>query len=203
MACAQAAARRYWGKDAARLTPAESAPGGGASVAAPLQRAAPRPLRAAAGQAHPAQVVQIGGTAYRGVAVMALVHGRVTVCGRLQRSTGPADAASTHHRCALDALEDVQGRVLYVDDGSRDATWSVLRTLAANDPRVSVMRLSRNFGKEAALTAGLDRVEPARPSSWTPTDRIRRSRSASSCANGGPATTTSTARASPAMAKAG
>ena len=60
---------------------------------------------------------------------------------------------------ALDALEDVQGRVLYVDDGSRDATWSVLRTLAANDPRVSVMRLSRNFGKEAALTAGLDRVD--------------------------------------------
>ena len=60
---------------------------------------------------------------------------------------------------ALDALEDVQGRELYVDDGSRDATWSVLRTLAANDPRVSVMRLSRNFGKEAALTAGLDRVD--------------------------------------------
>ena len=60
---------------------------------------------------------------------------------------------------ALDALEDVRGRVLYVDDGSRDATWNVLRTLAANDPRVSVMRLSRNFGKEAALTAGLDRVD--------------------------------------------
>ena len=65
---------------------------------------------------------------------------------------------------ALDALEDVQGRVLYVDDGSRDATWSVLRTLAANDARVSVMRLSRNFGKEAALTAGLDRVDAVRAS---------------------------------------
>ena len=60
---------------------------------------------------------------------------------------------------ALDALKGVQGRVLYVDDGSRDATWTVMRTLAANDPRVSVLRLSRNFGKEAALTAGLDRVE--------------------------------------------
>ncbi len=59
---------------------------------------------------------------------------------------------------ALDALTDVQGRVLYVDDGSRDATWTVLRALAAADPRVSVLRLSRNFGKEAALTAGLDRV---------------------------------------------
>ena len=60
---------------------------------------------------------------------------------------------------ALDALKGVQGRVLYVDDGSRDATWTVMRTLAANDPRVSVLRLSRNVGKEAALTAGLDRVE--------------------------------------------
>jgi polyisoprenyl-phosphate glycosyltransferase len=60
---------------------------------------------------------------------------------------------------ALDALEGVQGRVLYVDDGSRDATWEVMRALAAGDPRVSVLRLSRNFGKEAALTAGLDRVD--------------------------------------------
>ena len=76
---------------------------------------------------------------------------------------------------ALDALEDVRGRVLYVDDGSRDATWNVLRTLAANDPRVSVMRLSRNFGKEAALTGAWTGWTPARPSSWTPTDRIRRS----------------------------
>jgi glycosyltransferase involved in cell wall biosynthesis len=60
---------------------------------------------------------------------------------------------------ALDALEGVQGRVLYVDDGSRDATWEVMRAFAADDPRVSVLRLSRNFGKEAALTAGLDRVD--------------------------------------------
>ncbi len=60
---------------------------------------------------------------------------------------------------ALDALEGVQGRVLYVDDGSRDATWPVMRALAADDPRVSVLRLSRNFGKEAALTAGLDHVD--------------------------------------------
>lgn len=55
---------------------------------------------------------------------------------------------------SLDALEGVQGRVLYVDDGSRDDTWAVMRALAADDPRVSLLRLSRNFGKEAALTAG-------------------------------------------------
>lgn len=58
----------------------------------------------------------------------------------------------------LDALPDVEGGVLYVDDGSSDATWQVLRGLAAGDQRVSLLRLSRNFGKEAALTAGLDQV---------------------------------------------
>jgi glycosyltransferase involved in cell wall biosynthesis len=60
---------------------------------------------------------------------------------------------------ALDALEGVEGRVLYVDDGSRDGTWAVLQAIAADDARVSLLRLSRNFGKELALTAGLDRVE--------------------------------------------
>ncbi|MFD0739309.1 glycosyltransferase family 2 protein [Lysobacter koreensis] len=60
---------------------------------------------------------------------------------------------------ALDALPGVDGRVLYVDDGSSDATWAVLQRLAAADPRVALLRLSRNFGKEAALTAGLDQVE--------------------------------------------
>ncbi|MFC5577357.1 glycosyltransferase family 2 protein [Lysobacter niabensis] len=60
---------------------------------------------------------------------------------------------------ALDGLEDVDGRVLYIDDGSRDETWGVLQQIAAADPRVSLLRLSRNFGKEAALTAGLDHIE--------------------------------------------
>jgi len=48
--------------------------------------------------------------------------------------------------------------VLYVDDGSVDGTWALMQSFAAADPRVGVLRLSRNFGKEAALTAGLDRV---------------------------------------------
>ena len=58
----------------------------------------------------------------------------------------------------LDTLPEVDGRVLYVDDGSHDGTWAVMQALVAADPRVSALRLSRNFGKEAALTAGLDRV---------------------------------------------
>ena len=43
---------------------------------------------------------------------------------------------------------------LLVDDGSRDETWGVIRSLAAADPRIRGIRLRRNFGKAAALTAG-------------------------------------------------
>ena len=43
-----------------------------------------------------------------------------------------------------------------VNDGSTDATLDILLRLRASDPRVAVLNLSRNFGKEAALTAGLD-----------------------------------------------
>ena len=49
-------------------------------------------------------------------------------------------------------------RVIYVDDGSRDDTWRILDRLTGQDPRIGALRLSRNFGKEAALTAGLDAV---------------------------------------------
>lgn len=49
-------------------------------------------------------------------------------------------------------------KILYIDDGSTDGTWDVLEQIAQSDPRVSLIRLSRNFGKEAALTAGLDHV---------------------------------------------
>ncbi len=66
-----------------------------------------------------------------------------------------------HPRIAavLRRLDDIEGRVIYVDDGSSDGTWNVLQRLARKDPNVSLLRLSRNFGKELALTAGLDQVE--------------------------------------------
>jgi polyisoprenyl-phosphate glycosyltransferase len=60
---------------------------------------------------------------------------------------------------ALRRLDSVDGHLLYVDDGSTDATWEILQRLARQDAKVSLLRLSRNFGKEAALTAGLDQVE--------------------------------------------
>ena len=46
--------------------------------------------------------------------------------------------------------------IVCVDDGSRDDTLELLRARAAADPRLRAISLSRNFGKEAALTAGLE-----------------------------------------------
>ncbi|MCC4588044.1 glycosyltransferase [Xanthomonas sp. NCPPB 1067] len=48
--------------------------------------------------------------------------------------------------------------LLYVDDGSGDGSASILRQLGREDPRVGVLTLSRNFGKEIAMAAGLDHV---------------------------------------------
>lgn len=52
------------------------------------------------------------------------------------------------------AATGVSYEVVFVDDGSEDETWAVLQELDGADVRR--LRLSRNFGKEAALTAGLD-----------------------------------------------
>lgn len=46
--------------------------------------------------------------------------------------------------------------VIFADDGSRDGSWSVIQELAAKDPRVKGVRFRRNFGKAAALSAGIE-----------------------------------------------
>lgn len=53
---------------------------------------------------------------------------------------------------------DVEWRVLFVDDGSSDGTLEAIRKLNAQDHRFSALSLSRNFGKEIAVAAGLRHV---------------------------------------------
>lgn len=58
-------------------------------------------------------------------------------------------------RAVLDGLP-VRSEIVYVNDGSRDKTLDILKDLQQSDPEVVVVDLSRNYGKEIALTAGLD-----------------------------------------------
>jgi dolichol-phosphate mannosyltransferase len=66
------------------------------------------------------------------------------------------EAFYEHLQRTLQALEDVEYRVHFIDDGSSDGTLERLHELAARDERVFVYSLSRNFGHQVALTAGLD-----------------------------------------------
>jgi glycosyltransferase involved in cell wall biosynthesis len=61
------------------------------------------------------------------------------------------------HRRLLRALAGLESwEVVYVNDGSTDDTLSVMEALHRTDDRVGLVSLSRNFGKEIAVTAGLD-----------------------------------------------
>lgn len=62
-----------------------------------------------------------------------------------------------HARCsaAMEAIGDTF-EIVYVDDGSRDGSWRALLELQHSDERVRLVRLSRNFGHQLAISAGLD-----------------------------------------------
>lgn len=50
----------------------------------------------------------------------------------------------------------IKTEIIYINDGSTDDTWHVLNQLPASHADIQLVNLSRNFGKEAAMTAGLD-----------------------------------------------
>lgn len=62
-----------------------------------------------------------------------------------------------HIRRVLDGMAEPY-ELIVIDDGSRDATWNTIVEAAANGSVARGLRLSRNFGKEAALCAGLERA---------------------------------------------
>ena len=64
--------------------------------------------------------------------------------------------AGEFYRRVCSALDGVPFELIVVDDGSSDGTAVMLASLAAGDPRLKVVELSRNFGHQTALTAGLD-----------------------------------------------
>jgi polyisoprenyl-phosphate glycosyltransferase len=69
------------------------------------------------------------------------------------------DGLEEFHRRASAAAKEVVGEdyeLIFVNDGSRDATWTVMRKLVALDPRLVLINLARRHGHQLALTAGLE-----------------------------------------------
>lgn len=56
----------------------------------------------------------------------------------------------------LDVCQDVEFELIFVDDGSQDATLAKLQAVQLMDPRVTVVKLSRNFGEFRAIIAGME-----------------------------------------------
>ena len=65
------------------------------------------------------------------------------------------DSLPEFHRRVSAVARGRSYEIVLVDDGSRDRTWEVMRGLAAADPHVVCLKLSRNHGQQLALTAGL------------------------------------------------
>lgn len=82
--------------------------------------------------------------------IVPVLNEEETISTFLESSAGALDQA-------LELLPDGSGyEWIFVNDGSTDATEAVLIGRAADDARVKLVNLSRNFGKEAALAAGID-----------------------------------------------
>jgi polyisoprenyl-phosphate glycosyltransferase len=71
------------------------------------------------------------------------------------------DVLVEFHRRLSAVLDSAQlpSQIIYINDGSTDLSLHVLRELRSRDGRVAILNLSRNFGKEIAVTAGLDHAE--------------------------------------------
>jgi dolichol-phosphate mannosyltransferase len=66
------------------------------------------------------------------------------------------DALHARVSAAARAAVGENFEILFVNDGSRDESWQVMQRIAAADPRLVAINLSRNHGHQLALTAGLD-----------------------------------------------
>jgi glycosyltransferase involved in cell wall biosynthesis len=70
------------------------------------------------------------------------------------------DVLPEFHRRLVAVLDhlDVTSEIIYINDGSKDSSLLMMKELWASEERVAIVNLSRNFGKETAVTAGLDHV---------------------------------------------
>jgi glycosyltransferase involved in cell wall biosynthesis len=73
----------------------------------------------------------------------------------LYNESGSLSALHRRLGAVLDRLPAGRSEIVFVDDGSRDATFAEVAALQAGDRRLRAIRFARNFGKEAAMAAGL------------------------------------------------
>ncbi len=66
------------------------------------------------------------------------------------------DAFYLRASAVLRGLDALDHEIIFIDDGSTDQTFAALSRIAAADPRVRVIKFSRNFGHQVAITAGID-----------------------------------------------
>lgn len=92
--------------------------------------------------------ITVPGPPRAGLSVLVPVYNEEQVLPEFHRRLG----------AVLDALP-VPSEIVYVNDGSSDGTVACLHRLRAADARVAIVDLTRNFGKELALTAGLDHAD--------------------------------------------
>lgn len=80
----------------------------------------------------------------------------VSIVCPFYNESGVVPTFYTSLKVELDRLTDYEFEVVCIDDGSQDETLAQLLESAKADDRFRIVELSRNFGKEAALSAGLD-----------------------------------------------
>jgi len=126
-----------------RLTEAARALRGAAPSSASAFTPAPVPLPELAPPLRPSPA------AARGLSIVVPLHNEATSLARLH-------ARLVEVAQGLDVKRALPCELVYVDDGSRDDTLAIARALPADGLDLQIVSLSRNFGKEAALLAGLD-----------------------------------------------
>ena len=88
-----------------------------------------------------------------------MAHKNVTLLIPIFNESGNIAALVREIDVVVAGLPAYDFRMLFVDDGSSDGSAAILETMAATDPRIGVIELSRNFGKELALTAGIHALD--------------------------------------------
>lgn len=84
--------------------------------------------------------------------------GKIKLLSIVVPAYNEAEGIIHFHQTLVSATKTIKSEIIYVDDGSRDNTVEKLHEISAKNPNVKIVTLARNFGKEIALTAGINQT---------------------------------------------